>query len=165
MVFSVSDTVAALNTGDLDYFCRLIHPYPEVLKNATVAKSDGYAPIVLLGVVCQDESATKTTTRLPLLIELYTPYKTVDGKTGSITIACGTGVSVNLLLGLPFMKALKASLCFESNTMRCSTLDLPLEDSQCTFARLPSTSPTSAWQQLLTCFKLFEPTSPAFNQH
>ena len=123
-IFAVADTGAALNTGDLDFWCALIEQYPEILKSATVAKADGYAPIVLSGVVRQDDSASVTTTQLPLLIEVYTPYMTVDGKTVSITIACGTGVAVNTLMGLTFMKGLRASLCFETNMMRTSALEI-----------------------------------------
>jgi hypothetical protein len=63
-----------------------------------------YAAIVLSGIVISfnDEPIS---TELPVGLEIHLPYLTKDGSETSLLVAAGPDFAVNLILGLPFIKA------------------------------------------------------------
>ena len=63
-----------------------------------------YAAIVLSGIVTSSNNEP-ITTELPVGFEIHLPYLTKDGSETSLLVAAGPDVAVNLILGLPFIKA------------------------------------------------------------
>ena len=63
-----------------------------------------YTAIVLSGIVTAS-NAEPITTELPVGFEIHLPYLTKDGSETSLLVAAGPDVAVNLILGLPFIKA------------------------------------------------------------
>jgi len=100
--------------------------FPEAV--ATVYTSDKFAPITLSGIVKQDTEGKITTTELPVAFTFHTPFLTPDGANTTLAIAAGPDVSVNLILGLPFIKATGCVLDVNNNVARFDGLDCsPLE--------------------------------------
>ena len=91
--------------------------FPEILHSFKTSKNTGYDPLTLSGVVGENGSMI-TTTELPLALTLYTPHHTPGGERILLTVAAGKHVSVNTLLGLPFIKGAKATVDFEAGTVR-----------------------------------------------
>ena len=46
----------------------------------------------------------KLSTKLPLMIEIFTPFRTLSGEDISLQFACGDNMSVNCILGMPYFK-------------------------------------------------------------
>jgi hypothetical protein len=63
-----------------------------------------YAAIVLSGIVTSSNDEPFTT-ELPVGFEIHLPYLTKDGNETSLLVATGPEFAVNLILGLPFIKA------------------------------------------------------------
>ena len=59
-----------------------------------------------------------TTTELPLAMTFFTPHKTIEGEQIFLTVGVGKDVSVNRLLGLPFLKGAKATIDLEAGCVR-----------------------------------------------
>ena len=55
----------------------------------------------------------------------HLPYKTTQGEDTSLLIATGPNVSVNTILGLPFMQGTGMILDLVDNTAECKYLDCP----------------------------------------
>ena len=45
------------------------------------------------------------TTELPVAFKFHMPYLTIDGSPTNLLVACGPQVSVNIILGVPFLSA------------------------------------------------------------
>ena len=78
-----------------------------------VAKDSGFDPLTLAGVV-SDDGLVSTTTELPIAMTFYTPYRTREGSQVLLTLAVGVKISVNVLLGMPFLKSIKATIDLEA---------------------------------------------------
>jgi hypothetical protein len=65
---------------------------------------DNYAAIILLGIVTSP-TETPITTKLSLGFKIHLPYVTKDGNETSLLVAAGPDIAVDLILGLPFIKA------------------------------------------------------------
>ena len=96
------DTGASLSTANFHYMEAVVRRYPHILK--AIYLPDDYAAIVLSGIVTSLSEAL-ITTELPVGFELHLPYVTKDGNETSLLVAAGPNVAVNLILGLPFIKA------------------------------------------------------------
>ena len=88
-----------------------LHFYASVAKRflhcvAKVFAPKDYAAIVLLGIMQTSEQAA-VTTKLEISWQFYLPYKTKEGNDALFVIATGPHVSVNTILGLPFMQGTK----------------------------------------------------------
>ena len=77
--------------------------------------------IVLSGIVQKGEEAV--TTELEVCFQFHLPYKTRKGGDASFMIATGPHVSVNTILGLPFVFATGAILDFVDMVVECKYLD------------------------------------------
>ena len=149
------DSCAALSTGNFHYFASLAKRFPHCV--AKVFAPQDYAPIVLSGVV-QSHQHEAVTTELEVGFQFHLPYKTSDGEEASLLIATGPHVSVNTILGLPFMQGTGMILDLVDNTAECKYLDCPpfLIDFQCTSNRVPVTDDPSANVQLVESTKIIE---------
>jgi len=98
----VFDTGAALSTANLHFMEAVVRQFPHILKRIYMPVE--YAAIVLSGIVTSPNNKP-VTTELPVGFEIHLPYLTKDGSETSLLVAAGPDVAVNLILGLPFIKA------------------------------------------------------------
>jgi hypothetical protein len=84
---------------------------------------DDYAPIVLSGIVQSNEESVTTELEVGFLFHLL--YRTWEGNTASLMVAMGPNVSVNTIIGLPFMKAMGMILDLVDEVVDCRNLDCP----------------------------------------
>jgi hypothetical protein len=96
------DTGASLSTANFHYMEAVVRQYPQILK--AIYLPEDYAAIILSGIVTSS-AATPITTELSVGFEIHLPYVTKDGNDTSLLVAAGPDVAVNLILGLPFIKA------------------------------------------------------------
>jgi hypothetical protein len=95
----VVDTVAALTLGNFHFVATLAKKYPHCVAKLYVPED--YNPIILSGIVQRGgESVTK---ELIVGFQFHLPYLTCDGQATSILIATGPHVTVNTIVGLPFI--------------------------------------------------------------
>jgi hypothetical protein len=80
----------------------VVRQYPHILKRIYLPA--GYASIVLSGIVTS-ANEEPITTELSVGFEVHLPYLTKDGSETSLLVAVGPDVAMNLILGLPFIKA------------------------------------------------------------
>jgi hypothetical protein len=116
------DLCAALSTGNFHYLASLAKRFPHCL--AKVFAPQDYTPIVLSGVV-QSHQHKAVTTELEVGFQFHLPYKTTAGKDASLLIATGSHVSINTILGLPFMQGTGMILELVDNLAECKYLDCP----------------------------------------
>jgi hypothetical protein len=98
----VFDTGAALSTANFHFMEAVVRQYPHILKQIYMPAE--YATIVLSRIVTTS-NAEPITTELPVGFEIHLPYPTKNGSETSLLVAAGPDVAVNLILGLPFIKA------------------------------------------------------------
>jgi hypothetical protein len=91
---------------------------------AKVFAPQDYAPIILSGVV-QSHQHKSVTTELEAGFQFHLPYKTTAGEDASLLIATGPHVSVNTILGLPFMQFTGMILDLFDNLAECKYLNCP----------------------------------------
>jgi hypothetical protein len=96
------NTGASLSTANFHYMEAVVRQYPQILK--AIYLPEDYAAIILSGIVTSS-AATPITTELSVGFEIHLPYVTKDGNDTSLLVAAGPDVAVNLILGLPFIKA------------------------------------------------------------
>ncbi len=111
----VFDSGAALSTAKE----AVIHQYPHILKK--IYLSEDYAAIILSGIVNTPDSAP-ITTKLNIRFDIHLPYTTKDGNNTSLLVAAGSNVAVNLILGLPFIKATGMIADFVNNVCEAKNL-------------------------------------------
>ena len=104
MLSMMADSCAACKTMRLQVGLDLVRAYPHTCKAMIDCQDGKYSPLKLAGVVSDDDSLNKLTTDLPVLLEFYVPYSTKEGEPLTVSFACGTGVAVNAILGLPCLK-------------------------------------------------------------
>ena len=130
-VMCVVDTAAALTTGNMFFTMKLAKMFPHcVVKIHTV---DDCMPITLTGIVKSDVDGTKTSTELPVALTFSLPYLTNDGSPTNVTVACGPDVSVNIILGWPFIQATQMVIDAAECVAECRALDcqpFPIEQKR-----------------------------------
>ena len=89
---------------------------------AKVFAPKDYSPIVLSGIVQSSDQAA-VTTELEVGWKFHLPYWTTGGDVASFAIATGPNVSVNTILGLPFMVATGMVIDLVDNVAECKHLD------------------------------------------
>jgi hypothetical protein len=80
----------------------VVHQFPHILKQIYMPAE--YTAIVLSGIVTSSNDEP-IMTELPVGFEIHLPYLTKDGSKTSLLIAASPDVAVNLILGLPCIKA------------------------------------------------------------
>ncbi len=98
----VFNSGAALNTANYHFMEAVIRQYPHIVKQ--IYLPDVFAAIVLSGIV-SSEADGPITTELSMGFKLHLPYHTKDGSNTSLLVTAGPDVAVNVILGLPFIKA------------------------------------------------------------
>ncbi len=99
MIRCMVDTGAALNTRNYSFFAAIAKRYPHCV--AKVFLPEDHSPIFLSGVI--DDETQAITTKLCVAFQFHVPYLTCDGQSTSILIATGPQISVNSIIGLPFI--------------------------------------------------------------
>ena len=80
--------------------------------------------IILSGIV-QSHQHKAVTTDLEVGFQFHLPYKTTEGEETSLLVATGPKVSVNTILGLPFMQGTGMILNLVDNLAECKYLNCP----------------------------------------
>jgi hypothetical protein len=115
------DMCAALTTGNFHFFSALAKHYPHCL--AKLLMPADYAPIVLSGFFQANDAAV--TTELKVGFQFHLPYCTSGGDSLSLLVATGPSVLVNMIIGLPFIKATGMILDFVNDVAECKHQDCP----------------------------------------
>ena len=82
----------------------------------------------------EDSSGQICNTELPVVFNLHLPYLTNKNQPSMLQVACGHNVGINLLLGLPFLKAARAQINLHDQVVIfqfLKNLQLPLELRRC----------------------------------
>ncbi len=99
----------------------VVRQYPHILK--AIYLPEDYASIVLSGIVIVTSfNAAPITTELSDGFEVHLPYLTKDGNETSLLVAAGPNVAVNLILGIPFIKATGMIADFADNVCQAKHL-------------------------------------------
>ena len=98
----VFDTGAALSMANFHFMEAIVCQFPHILKRIYMPAE--YAAIVLSRIVTSSNDGP-ITTELPVGFKIHLPYLTKDESETSLLVATGPNVAVNLILGLPFIKA------------------------------------------------------------
>jgi hypothetical protein len=115
------DSCTTLMMGNFHFFAAVMKHFPHcVAKKFT---PNNYVPIVLSGIF--QSNAESMTTKLEVGFLFHLPYKTTDGNSASLMAATGPNVSVNTIIGLPFMKASGLILDLLNEVVECKYLDCP----------------------------------------
>ena len=149
------DLCAALSTGNFHYFASLTKRFLHCL--AKVFAPQDYAPIILSGVV-QSHQHEAIITELEVGFQFHLPYKTSTGEDLSLLIATGPHISVNTILGMPFMQGTGMILNLVSNLAECKYLDCPAFsiDFQRTSNQFPVTDKPSTTVQIAKLATIIE---------
>ncbi len=115
------DSCATLTTGNFHFFASIAKCFPHCV--AKVFAPQDYAPIILSGIVQSHQEAV--TTKLEVGFQFHLPYKTKGGDESSLMIGTGPNVSINTILGLPFMLGTGMILNLVNNLAKCKHLDCP----------------------------------------
>jgi hypothetical protein len=121
VIWCVVDTAAALSTGNFHFVAAVAKQYPHCIAKLFVPKD--YNPIVLSGIV--QRGSESVTTELTVGLQFHLPYLTKEGDTTSILIATGPNVTVNTIVGLPFIQATRAVINLADNVAKLRALDAP----------------------------------------
>ncbi len=100
---AVIDTAAALTTGNLHFFTKIAKTFSHTV--AAVYAPQHYSPITLSGTV--KRNGKSVTTKFTVAIKFKLPYLTKEWNTNTFMVAVGPNVTVNMILGLPFIKQTK----------------------------------------------------------
>ena len=119
----LADSGAACNLLRLSCGLKIIRAYPHICKRMVDCKAGKHCALRLAGVVGSDSEIEKLSTELPVMLEFYTPYSKQDGEPLSIKYACGDGVAVNCVLGMPFWTEVGLVLDIEDKQAIAKQLD------------------------------------------
>jgi hypothetical protein len=115
------DTCAALTTGSFHFFAAIAKRYPHCVQK--IFAPQDYASIIFMGIVRNKMEAV--TTKLEVSFLFCLPYKTLDGNDSSIMAATGPNVSVDVIIGLPFIKDVGMIIDTVDDVAECKYLECP----------------------------------------
>jgi hypothetical protein len=121
VVRCIIDTAAALSTGNFHFVAAVAKRYSHCIPKLFIAKD--YNSIVLSGIV--QRGGKSVTTKLTVRFQFHLPYLTNKGDPTSILIATGPHVTVNMIVGLPFIQATHAIINLLDNVTELHALDAP----------------------------------------
>jgi hypothetical protein len=136
----VIDTAAALTTGNLHFFAKIAKAFPHTV--AAVYAPEDYDPITLSRIV--EQNSASVTTNLLVAFKFKLPYFTKEGTPTTFMVAVGPNVTVNTVLGLPFIKQTKMIIDMADQVAELRALDtLPFPiDFRCVQCHVPSIDET-----------------------
>jgi hypothetical protein len=114
---------AALNRANYRFMEAVITQYPHIVKQIYIPND--YAAIILSSIVSSKVDGP-ITTELSMGFKLHLPYHTKDGSTTSLLVVAGPDVAVNVILGLPFIKATGMIANSVDNVCKAKQLCCPL---------------------------------------
>jgi hypothetical protein len=117
----VIDTAAALSTGNLHFFAAIAKAYPHTVT--AVHRETDYSPITLSGIVQQGGESVST--ELTVAFQFHLPYLTREGNPTHLSVACGPNVTVNTILGLPFIQQTRMIIDASDQVADLCALDTP----------------------------------------
>ncbi len=117
----VVDTAAALTTRNLHFFATLTKAYPHTF--ALIHSPKDYSPITLSGIVQQGGSSV--TTDLSVGFQFHLPYLTLEGSPTSLVVTAHPNVTVNVILGLPFITQTKMVIDTSDQVAELRAFDMP----------------------------------------
>ena len=97
----VVDTAAGITVGNFYYWAMIAKTFPHCLSK--VFAPQDYSPIRLTGIVQRGGEGVSTELDTAFLFQL--PYLTRDGQTTSFLVSVGPHVTVNAIIGIPFIKS------------------------------------------------------------
>ena len=113
------NSCAALTTGNFHFFASVAKRYPHCVSK--IYTPNDYAPIVLSGIVSSDTASITMELKVGFLLHL--PYWTREGNTALLMVATGSNISVNTIIGLPFMKATGMIMDLVDEDVECKYLN------------------------------------------
>ncbi len=113
--------MAAHTTGNFHFVAAIAKCYPHTV--AKIFVPEDYNPIVLSGIV--QRGGESITTELTVGFQFNLPYLTTDGSQTSILIATGPHVTVNIIVGLPFIQATRAIIDLSDDVTDLRAIDHP----------------------------------------
>jgi hypothetical protein len=119
LIRCAADLCAALTTGNFHFFALLVKQFPHIV--AKIFAPQDYPPIILSGIVQSNQEAV--TTNLEVGFQFHLPYKTKEGNDSSLMIATGPNISINTIIGLPFMQGTGMILNLVDNLAECKHLN------------------------------------------
>jgi hypothetical protein len=117
----VIDMAAALTRGNFHFVAAVVKRYPHCV--AKIFMPEDYNPIVLSGIVQQ--GGKSVTTELTVGFQYHLPYLTKDRSPTSIVIATRPHMTVNTIVGLPFIQAIQAIIDLSDNLADLHAIDAP----------------------------------------
>jgi hypothetical protein len=121
----IVDSGSCLCTANSDYIMAIAKAYPQLVKSITLT-ADRYAPILLSGVVSDEEEQHNYSTSLPCVVEFHMPYMTNAGSPTSLKVACGKQVGVNALIRMIYMAAAKLVVDLDNDIIESKLLSRDL---------------------------------------
>jgi hypothetical protein len=117
----VIDTAAALTTGNFHFFAQIDKAYPHTV--AAIYSHTDYSPIVLSGIVQQNGESVITD--LTIAFQFHMPYLTQQGAPSTLLVITGPHVTVNAILGLPFIQQTRIIIGRADQVAALRSLDSP----------------------------------------
>jgi hypothetical protein len=138
----VIDTATTLSTGNFHFFAQIAKAFPHTVS--AIYSNNNYSPIILSGIVQQDGAPVSTD--LMVTFQFTMPYLTREGHATSLLIATGHDVTVNTILGLPFIQQTRMVIDASDQVVDIGTLDTPPFpiDFRCTMCTVPALPPNIA---------------------
>ena len=132
------DTCAQCSVGKTQFHLPLIKAFPFLVRSVTRADNNELMPIQLQGIVQpaskEDQKSMKMaednhSTSLNILVEYYLPLTNSDptslNKCFTFKVALGSGVAINTILGLPFLKQSKCMIDLNDGVVQSKSFSDP----------------------------------------
>ena len=110
------DSGAGANVGYMGYFDGILFQHPECVDGIFTVRDGEYMSIKMSGIVSEDTTGV-TSTDLHVAVRLMTPYRDREGRRIGITVALGNSVSVNFIIGNPWLKKHGAAIDYGTNRL------------------------------------------------
>jgi hypothetical protein len=120
-IHCVMDTAAALMTSNLPFFTALAKEYLHTLTS--IHSSLDYSPITLSGIIQQ--GGVSDTTNLTISFQFHLPYLMREGMPTNLAVAAGSNVTVNIILGLPFITQIRMNIDTSDQVADLQVFDNP----------------------------------------
>ena len=125
MIRCLFDTGACLSSGYAGFWLPILKAHPECIADLFTSDDGDYTPIILGGVVTgNDGDMSRHTTRLNLVVRLKLRYETTSHQPITHTIAIGSHVGVNTILGKTFIKSLHCHYDATSSVVEAKLLNV-----------------------------------------
>ncbi len=110
-----------LTTGNLHSFAKIEKAYPNTA--VSIHSPTDYSPITLSRIVQQ--GGNSVTTHLTVGFQFHLPYLTREGTPTNFVIAAGHNVTVNVILGLPFITQTKMVIDTSNCILELHAFNMP----------------------------------------